>query len=66
MTRKIEQMLNNMPGGIYNFQIAAIYRNACLISSILNGSETWYSLTLQNIQTLESVDVPFLRHLFEC
>ena len=53
---RITQMLEEMPGGIYHFSIAIIYRNSYLISSILSSSEVWYDVTKADIEQLEQVD----------
>ena len=57
INNKIIQMLHTMPGGKYHFEVFVIYRNAYLLSSILYGSETWYSLSKEDIYKLESVDL---------
>ena len=62
---KIIQMLKIMQGGQFHFQIAIIYRNAYLISSILNSSEVWYGVTVAEYEQLESVDQMWIKNLFE-
>ena len=62
----ITNMLNTMPGGIFHFIIAVIYRNAYLISSILTSSEVWYGVTQTDYEELESVDEILVKNLFSC
>ena len=63
---KVIQMLSNMPGGIFHFEIAVIFRDAYIISSMLSNSEVWYGVTRAEIRLLEQVDEQFVRELFEC
>ena len=63
---RIIQMLDAMQGGKYHFQIAVIYRNAYLISSILASSEVWYGVTQSEYEQLEAVDEMFMKNLFLC
>ena len=63
---KLIQMLQTMPGGQYHFQIAVIYCNAYLISSILASSEVWYGVTQVEYEQLESVDEIWMKNLFQC
>ena len=63
---KLIQMLKTMSGGIFHFQIAVIYRNAYLISSILSSSEVWYGVTQTEYEQLESVDEIWMKNLFSC
>ena len=59
-------MLQTMPGGRYHFEIAVIYRNSILISSMLSSSEVWYFIKESEIQKLEQIDEMWIRKLFEC
>ena len=63
---KVINMLNTMQGGIFHFEIAVIYRNAYLISSILSSSEVWYGVTQAEYEQLESVDEMWMKNLFGC
>ena len=63
---KVIQMLEEMPGGIFHFSIAIIYRNSYLISSILSSSEVWYGVTKAEIEQLEQVDEMLIRELMKC
>ena len=64
LQNKINQMLDTMQGGIFHFQIAVIYRNSYLISSILSSSEVWYGLTQTEYEELESVDEMWIKIFF--
>ena len=59
-------MLEAMPGGQFHFDIAKIYRNAYIISSMLSNSEIWYGGTQQELERLKQVDQMFMRNLMEC
>ena len=63
---RIIQMLEAMPGGQYHFEIAVIYRNSYLISSMLSSSEVWYGVTQVQIEQLEQVDEIWARNLMNC
>ena len=62
---KINEMLERIPGGPFNFEIAVVLRNALLISSILSNSEVWYGLTKLEAEQLEQIDEMWIRNLFE-
>ena len=66
LKNKVIQMLNTMPGGMFHFEIAVIFRNAYIISSILTNSEVWYGVTKSEIEMLTQLDETFIRELFEC
>ena len=55
-----------MQGGEFHFQIAVIYINSYLISSILSSSEVWYEITQAEYEQLESVDEMWMTNLFGC
>ena len=59
-------MLEAMPGGKFHFEIAKIYRNAYIISSILSSSEIWYGITQYELERLEQVDKMWMRNLMNC
>ena len=63
---KVIQMLETLPGGQFHFQIAIIYRNSYLISSILSSSEVWYGITQNEYEQLEKVDEMWIQNLMEC
>ena len=51
--------------GAHYFKIALLLRESLLLSSMLSSSESWYDLSTGEIEQLESVDITFLRSLFE-
>ena len=63
-TKKIIQMLDKMPGGVFHFETAEILRNALLISSTLSNSETWYGLAQVEKYQLEQIDEMLLKKSF--
>ena len=62
---QIMTKLNDIFFGNYYFQVAFIWRNTYLISSLLTNSEAWYSLNQSDVEILESVDENYLRRIFE-
>ena len=62
---KIVQILQNIPGGVYNFDIAMIFRSSYLLSSILSNSEVWYGVTKADIELLEQVNIMLLQKISE-
>ena len=66
ITNKIENILENNPGGKYHFEIAVLIRNACLISSLISSSETWYDLKESELRKLEKCDENLLRKILKC
>ena len=63
---KIINILNNIPGGVYHFEVATIFRASYLLSSMLSNSEVWYGVTKAEIELLEQVDEMLLREISEC
>ena len=63
---KIIQILHNIPGGVYHFELAMIFRSSYLLSSILSNSEVWYGITKSEIELLERLDVNLLQEVSEC
>ena len=66
MVNTITNILNNMPGGKYHFELAVIFRNAYLISSMLSCCEVWYHITENKMRKLEKVDESLMRKFFDC
>ena len=62
----IVQILQKIPGGVYYFEIAMIFRSSYLLSSILSNSEVWYGVTKADIEVLEPVDIMLLQEISEC
>ena len=52
-------------GGHCHFEMAVIYKNAYLISSILDSSEVLYGVTGAKYEQLESVDQMWINNLFD-
>ena len=63
---KIIYILNNIPGGVYHFEVATIFRASYLLSSMLSNSEVWYGVTKAEIELLEQVDEMLLREISDC
>ena len=66
MVDKIENILENNPGGNFHFEIALILRNACLISSLISGSESWYDMKEADYRRLERCDENLLSKILKC
>ena len=65
---KIKQImgyLNDICFGKYHFTVAKTLRETIFLSSILLNSESWYSLTKQNVEDLEKVDNALMNRIFE-
>ena len=62
--QQIMQLLEDLCLGKYYFEAACLLRNSLLLSSLLSNSESWYDLTTNEIQKLESVDEQLLRKIF--
>ena len=62
---KIRNILDSVSLGAHYFKIALLLRESLLLSSMLSSSESWYDLSTGEIEQLESVDITFLRSLFE-
>ena len=57
-------MLDDFCLGKYFFEAALLLRNSLLLSTLLSNSESWYNLTINNIEKLESTDEQLLRKIF--
>ena len=62
---QIMTKLEDVCFGKYFFEVAIIWRNTYLISSLLTNAEAWYSLTQADVDILESVDESLLRRILE-
>ena len=51
--------------GPYVKEVAVILRNSLLLSTILSNCESWYNLTLKDIEELEAVDELLIQRIFE-
>ena len=58
--------LNEISFGEYYFEMAVLFRQSMLLSSILCNSEVLYGIKKKHIETLESVDKMFWRKVFKC
>ena len=61
---RIMNLLNGLPFGKYYFEVAVILRDSLLVSSVLCNSEAWYNVTNAELDLLETVDLLFMRKLF--
>ena len=61
----ILSILAEVPLGKYRTQMALKLRQAMLINGMLQNSEAWSNLTLQDIEILEEVDEFLLRSIFK-
>ena len=66
MVNTIENIIKNVPGGKYHFEIAVMMRNAYLISSMLSCCEVWYDVTEWELRKLEQTDEKLLRKILNC
>ena len=66
MSKKIIEMLNHVPGGKFHFEIAMIFRNAYIISTMLSSSEAWYNVSKEDVKKLEKVDEIYLKGVVQC
>ena len=62
---KIRNILECVSLGAHYFKIALLLRESLLLSAMLSNSESWYGLTKEEVEDLESVDLTLLRILFE-
>ena len=61
---RIFNILENVPVGKHYFEIGKILRETLLISSMMYNSEAWYNVSKKELDLLETVDLLFLRKLF--
>ena len=61
---RIMNLLHGIPFGKYYFEVAVILRDSLLVSSVLCNSEAWYNVTSAELDLLETVDLLFMRQLF--
>ena len=60
---RIMTILEGIPMGEFNFEIAMILRNSLFVSSMLCNSEAWYAVSKAELDLLETIDVQFLRQI---
>ena len=51
--------------GKHYFQVAVIWRNSYLISSLLTNAEAWYGVSQSDVDILERVDESLIRRILE-
>ena len=56
-------LLEDLCLGMYFYESGNILRNSLLLSSLLSNSESWYNVTLQQVEMLEKVDEYYLRKM---
>ena len=61
---RILTILEGVPCGKFYYKIAMILRESLLVSSIIHNSEAWHNVTNREMDLLETVDLQFLRRLF--
>ena len=64
-TNEIMSMLQEVSFGPHYFQMAILFRESILLSSMLGCSEVLYGITKTHIEKLEQADRVFFRRLFE-
>ena len=57
--------LNELCLGKWHYEVAMVFRNSLLLSTLLTNTESWYSLTLKDVSELEKVDEALLRGILE-
>ena len=57
-------MLKEISLGHHHFRIGLMLRDTNIINPILFNSEVWYGVSTEQIETLEKIDVLYLRKLF--
>ena len=62
---KIMGMLQEVSFGPHYFQMAILFRNSILLSSMLCNAEVLYGITQAHVEKLEQADRIFVRRLFE-
>ena len=62
---QVMSILKEISLGYHFFSIGLLLRETYIINSILFNSEVWYNLTKDQVNTLENIDVMYLRKLFE-
>ena len=64
-TNEIISILQEVSFGPHYFQMAILFRESILLSSMLGSSEVLYGITKTHIEKLEQADRIFFRRLFE-
>ena len=61
---QITSLLTTILLGIYYYDIAMVLRESMLINSILTSSQSWYNVSNKHLETLESIDILYMRKIF--
>ena len=65
INKQINKMLNDWCFGPFHFEVALIFRESMLLSSILTNCESWYKVKQEEINILERCDENLVRMIFE-
>ena len=65
INKQICSMLNDWCFGPFHFEVALIFRESMLLSSILTNCEAWYKVNQEERNILERCDENLLRMIFE-
>ena len=65
INKQILTMMNDWCFGPFHFEVAVIFRESMLLSSILTNCEAWYRVKEQEVVILERCDENLLRMFFE-
>ena len=65
INKQISSMLREVCYGPYHFEVAMVFRETLLLSSILTNCEAWYKVKDQEIDILEKCDESLIRLVFE-
>ena len=63
--KTIVQILDEVCFGPYTTEVFLILRNSLMLSTLLSNGESWYRVTKENIESLESVDTQIIRQQFK-
>ena len=62
---QVMAILKEISLGYHYFNIGLLLRDTNVINSIMFNSEVWTGITIHQIEILESIDILYLRKLFE-
>ena len=60
---KIMSILETIPLGRHYLEIAVVLRNSLLTSSMLSNTESWYNITIAEMNLFETIDEMLLRKI---
>ena len=61
---QISSLLSSISLGMYYFDIAMILRDSMLLNSILVSCHSWYLVSKKHIESLESLDILYMKKCF--